>query len=135
MYRTTQSPLVTQLATRMIMLVIIHSQLIKWSMSLINFVKDWIVIVSVTGVLIPVDFNGVKKMMITQGDNFFPWLNCDEILWQKCDIFYCHPVTHEKTPSSPFDQRRAFNFSLCQINASVSVEVKLTEIINFPISY
>ena len=125
MYRTTQSPLVTQLATRMIIttLVIIHSQLIKWSIliSQINFVKDWTVIVSVTGVLIPVDFSGVKKMTCqemsrlvqtchTQGDEFF----YDLIVTKYCDkivTFFMSPCDLKPpSPSSPFNQRRAFKF-------------------------
>ena len=112
MYRTIQSPLVTQLAiiirmiiirpTLLLVVVIIYSQLIiKWSIlsKQINFVKDWTVIVSVTGVLILVDFSGVKKMTCSdvsklvktchsQGDKLFLRLNCDEILWQNYDIFY-----------------------------------------------
>ena len=126
MYRTIQSPLVTQLAIiiiRMIIIrptlllvvvVIIYSQLIiKWSIlsKQINFVKDWTVIVSVTGVLILVDFSGVKKMTCsdmskrvqTCPDLSFTgwqivfktelWRNLVTKLWH----FLCHPVGYTKT--------------------------------------
>ena len=138
MYRTIQSPLVTQLAIiiiRMIIIrptllllvvVIIYSQLIiKWSIlsKQINFVKDWTVIVSVTGVLILVDFSGVKKMTCSdvsklvktchsQGDKLFLRLNCDEILWQNYDIFYVTLWDTQKPKSLyiTFQSKKSFQF-------------------------
>ena len=140
MYRTIQSPLVTQLAiiiirmiiirpTLLLVVVIIYSQLtIKWSIlsKQINFVKDWTVIVSVTGVLILVDFSGVKKWLVqtcpnvsklvqtyhSQGDKLFLRLNCDEILWQNYDIFYVTLWDTQKPKSLyiTFQSKKSFQF-------------------------